>query len=406
MTKKICIVGGGASGLYCAMQLKLLNPSLDVTVVEKNPRVGKKLLATGNGKCNFTNSNQTPDAYKSEAPDKVNRILKAHTAEDICTAFKHIGIESTNKGELIYPKSMQASAVLDALRFKLAHLGVTIETDFEVKSIRTEGTCFKIIGTTQKSADAVVIACGSNASGGSASGIKLLRSFGHMTAPLYPALVPVVCDTTNTKIAKGMRAQCKVTLYKNNKIVASETGEVLFTDYGISGICIMQLSGYISKSIALNEKATFHFEIDFMPELNTDTLLEHLKERRNTIGYMQTGEFLSGFLNKKISQSVIKASAGIELNAPACSLTDEQLIGLTSTLKRFTLKINGVLDAAHAQVCGGGALLDDFTDSLESKKQKNLYACGEVLDVVGDCGGYNLTWAWASACAVAKSMKC
>ncbi len=402
---KVCIIGGGASGLYCALHIKKLSPAIDVTILEKQPRVGKKLLATGNGKCNFTNRNQTEAFYTSEASEKAFSIIQRHNAKEIMHTFAEIGVESTTVGTLVYPRSLQAASVLDALRFKAEALGVNIKTDCMVKSIKKDGESFKISADETLTADAVIVASGSAASGGSGVGIKLLRSFGHTAAPAYPALVPVTCDTSYTKLAKGMRAQCNVQLCKNGARVASEDGEILFTEYGISGICILQLSRHISKSKAENEKASFHFEIDFAPEISETALLAFYKNRRQSLGYLQTSEFLGGYLNKKIGQAVLKYCGITDFNAPASNLTDAQLTNLAKTTKCFKLEISGVLDATHAQACGGGVHLSEFTEHLESTKTKNLFACGEVLDVLGDCGGYNLTWAWASAYAVATGIK-
>lgn len=404
MAKKVCILGGGASGLYCAMHIKLMHPDTEVTVLERGARVGKKLLATGNGKCNFTNSNQTRDCYSGENTDVAFAIMQKHTPRDIMHAFAEIGVESIEKNDLVYPRSQQAASVLDALRFKLEALGVNIRTDFEVKTIKKQGDMFIPSGTAQEECDALVIASGTAASGGSASGIKLLRSFGHTAATVYPALTPVMCDTSYTKLAKGMRAQCNVHLCKNGTPIASENGEVLFTDYGISGICILQLSRHISKAKAENEKASFQFEIDFAPETSEADLLAYYKNRRQKLGYIQTSEFLGGYLNKKVGQAILKSCGLTDFNAPTDNLTDAQLTTLVQATKCFKLEINGVLDASHAQACGGGIRLNEFSDNLESKKSKNLFACGEVLDVLGDCGGYNLTWAWASAYAVAKGI--
>ena len=405
MANKVCILGGGASGLYCAMHMKLLHPDTEVTVLERSARVGKKLLATGNGKCNFTNLKQSKDCYSGANTDAAFAIMQTHTPKDIMHNFAEIGVESTEKNGLVYPRSLQAASVLDALRFKLESLGVHIRTDFEVKTIKKQGDMFLLSGTAQEKCDALVIASGTSASGGSASGIKLLRSFGHTAATVYPALTPVQCDTSYTKLAKGMRAQCSVQLCKNGAPIAIESGEVLFTDYGISGICIMQLSRYISKAKAENEKASFHFEIDFAPETSEADLLTFYKNRRQNLGYIQTSEFLGGYLNKKISQAVLKFCGITDFNAPAGNLTDIQLTNLTKATKCFKLEISGVLDASHAQACGGGIRLSEFTEHLESTRTKYLFACGEVLDVLGDCGGYNLTWAWASGYAVARGIK-
>ncbi len=404
MSKRICILGGGASGLYCAMHIKLMQPDAEVTVLERNVRVGKKILATGNGKCNFTNLNQKQSCYSSENPDAAFALVRAHTPEDIMYTFAEIGVECIERNGLVYPRSQQAASVLDALRFKLEALGVNLRTDFEVKAIKKQDDSFVLSGTAQENYDAVVVASGTAASGGSASGLKLLRSFGHTAATVYPALTPVVCDTSYTKLAKGMRAQCSVQLCKNSAPIASESGEVLFTEYGISGICILQLSRHISKAKAENEKASFHFEIDFAPEINVADLLAFYKNRRQMLGYLQTSEFLGGYLNKKIGQAILKSCGIIDFNAPASLLTDVQLNVLANATKHFKLEISGVLDTSHAQACGGGIRLTEFTEHLESKKVKNLFACGEVLDVLGDCGGYNLTWAWASGYAVARGI--
>ncbi len=402
---RVCIIGGGASGLYCAMHIKLLNPALDVTILEKHPRVGKKLLATGNGKCNFTNTNQNRSRYTSETPEMAGKILDMHPTDAILDTFESIGIPATIKDTLVYPRSMQAASVLDMLRYKNEALGVHTLTDFEVKTIKKQGNVFKINGETE--ADVLVIASGSSASGGSASGLKLLRSFGHSVSPVYPALVPVVCDTTNTKLAKGMRAHCKVALYKNNTEIANQVGEILFTEYGVSGICILQLSRHIAQSRALGEKAIFFFRIDFAPKTDADALQAQLAKRRDTLGYLPIGEFLGGFINKKIGQAVLKQCGISNFNVLSENLSDKNIQVCTETIKQFDIRISDTLDASHAQVCGGGIRLSEFTENLESLNHENLYACGEVLDIVGDCGGYNLTWAWASAYAAAyKIGKC
>ncbi len=404
MSKHICIIGGGASGLYCAITLKRLNPSLVVDLIEKNARVGKKLLATGNGKCNFTNLKQTEENYTSDAPDFVFKVIAAHPPKDIIKTFEDLGIHSIEKDGLVYPRSAQATTVVDALRFSAEECGVRVLTQAEVKNIQFRNSCFTVNTHESCHADCVVIATGSAASGGSAAGMKLLRSFGHTVYPTYPALTGLICDTYYTRIAKGMRAQCRATLTKNGKVVACEDGEVLFTEYGLSGICIMQLSRHVAKSKADKANDYFFVNLDLAPDTDIQQLSALYTTRRATIPKRSVGEFLSGFLNKQIGQAVLR-SAGIDnLERPIAELTSDEIELLAKSTKQFAISVTDTRDLSQAQACGGGAILSEFTPHLQSKLQNGLYACGEVLNVLGDCGGYNLTWAFSSAYAVAKDI--
>lgn len=404
MSKRICIIGGGASGLYCAVTLKRLCPELAVTIIEKNTRVGKKLLATGNGKCNFTNYKQAEYNYASDAPDNVFKIIASHPPKAIVDTFERLGIRAIEKEGLVYPRSAQASTVVDALRFSAEELGVRTLTETEVKNIKYKNGCFCIDTSENICADAVIIATGSSASGGSASGLKFLRSFGHSIKPTYPALTGLICDTYNIRMAKGMRAQCTAALTKNGKQIAKEDGEVLFTEYGLSGICIMQLSRHVAKAKADKEDVSFFVNLDLAPETDIKNLTKLYLSRRSTLAKRNIGEFLSGYLNKQIGFCVLRTAGIYNTDKPICTLTDTEIETIAKCTKQFAVAVTGTRDESQAQACGGGAPLCEFSFGLQSKLQDGLYACGEVLDVLGDCGGYNLTWAFASAYSVAKDI--
>lgn len=403
MSKKIAIMGAGASGLMCAITaLKKLNESgknAEVVLFEKNARAGKKLLMTGNGKCNFTNTDQNASAYHSNDIKLAEKVLSRLGADEIIDFFENLGICSyAANGTCVYPRSMQAASVLDALRFEAERLGTKIISDFDVKSIQKIGKQYEISNGRDKFfADAVIIASGSGATCGSDDGIKFLKSFGHKIYPLYPALTALKCDTEYIKTAQGMRAKAAATLRVDGKEMRKEDGEVLFCDYGISGIAVMQLSGIVSRLFNEGKKHDIRLSLDLASEFSFDDLCDFLKKRAKTLSNYTLENFLGGFLNKRVALMVTKAAQIGSLAGSVSSLKVADIKKLTHTIKNFEAEVSGVKGAPNAQVMGGGASLGDFdADTLMSKHAKGLFACGEVLDVYGDCGGYNLTWAWAS----------
>ena len=411
MSKTIAIIGAGASALMCAItalrSLRKNGCGTDVVLFEKNSRAGKKLLMTGNGKCNFTNTNQNIAYYHSNSIKKAEKILSHFGADEIIRFFEEIGIcFVTANGSCVYPRSMQASSVLDALRFEAERLGAKTVCDFDVKSIKKSGSKYEISnGNEKKLADAVVIASGSEATCGTNAGCSLLKSFDHKVYPSYPALTALKCDTEYIKTAQGMRAKAAATLTIDNEVIRTEIGEVLFCDYGISGIAVMQLSGIVSKLFDSGKKHDIKIYLDLAAEYSADELYSLLKERSGKLSHYTLENFLGGFLNKRVSMTVIKAAQIASLANPVCNLSDGDIKKLVHSLKAFECKVTGVKGAQNAQVMGGGASLDDFDEkNLMSKHSPLLFACGEVLDVYGDCGGYNLTWAWASGYTVGKNI--
>lgn len=411
MSKTIAIIGGGASGMMCAINAKhrLLETGKNarVILIEKNARAGKKLLSTGNGKCNLTNTNEDINAYHSHDIDAVCSVLKCFDVSSITDFFNKLSLTTTvANATCVYPRSMQASSVLDALRFEIQRLGIEILCEHEIKKITKKDDLYTIhSGASEITADAVVIASGSSASGGSDIGLKLLKSFGHKIYSTYPALCAVVCEGEITKMAKGMRAYAGISLLSDGKCIRKEMGEVLFCDYGLSGIAVMQLSGYISEIFNESKKCCLTLSVDLASEYDESALLCELKNRRDNLSYLTLENLLCGFLNKRIAMAAIKYANVASLSENISSLTDEQLKKIAHTLKHFDLKVVGTKGAQDAQVMGGGASLLDFNiNTLESKKSSGLFACGEVLDVYGDCGGYNLTWAWASGAVCGKNV--
>ncbi len=403
MSQTIAIVGAGASALMCAVttlkKLVKCGKTAEVILLEKNARAGKKLLMTGNGKCNFTNTDQNITAYHSNHINHAEKILSRFDADEIIDFFENLGICSvTANGTCVYPRSMQAAGVLDALRFEAERLGAKIVGDFDVKSIKKAGNQYEISNGRDKIfADIAVIASGSSATCGSDDGCKILKDFGHKIHPLYPALTALKCDATYIKTAQGMRAKASAMLYVDGQMVRKEDGEVLFCDYGISGIAVMQLSGIVSKLFADGKKHDIRLKLDLASEYSFDELYDFLEKRAESLSHYTLENFLGGFLNKRVAMMVIKMAQIGSLANEVSTLKVTDIKKLAHTIKGFEVAVLGVKGAPNAQVMGGGASLDDFdTDTLMSKHSKGLFACGEVLDVYGDCGGYNLTWAWAS----------
>ena len=384
----IAVIGGGASGLIAAISAK--NENTDVTIYEKEKRVGRKILATGNGRCNMTNTTASYNDYHSLDIKFIYPTIERFWVDQTLDFFENIGIlwKEEDEGK-VYPYSDTASAVLDVLRQKLEKSGVITECEFGVKKIKKQNNQFIIEDKNgnRKRADRVIIATGGMAGaqlGSDGSGYKILEGFGHKITKLYPSLVQIRTQTDTVKKLKGIKVNAKVSVGDKEK-----TGEVLFTDYGISGPPVFWLSSYIEgeKEIAL----------DIMPEYSYTDISDMITKRVNTLGDIPLEDFFVGMLNKRVSQALLKHIGVEPLSRLASSLSRKEIQAISSIIKNFKLQIKGTSTWNNAQVTKGGADVSQFNaDTMESKLVKGLYCCGEVLDVDGDCGGYNLQWAWSS----------
>lgn len=393
------IVGGGASGLAAAVFCARRIGGERVILLEKAPRVGKKLLATGNGTCNITNRRADTSHYHGADASFTAPVLQAFSPEACLDFFESIGVVCTSReAGREYPLCEQAAAVLDCLRLELQALGVTERCDTAVTAIRYENGGFSVVTDNETLyAKHVVLATGGAAApalGGSAEGYALATSLGHKKTPLFPSIVQVKTDTTFIKAMKGLRTDATVSFVLDGKPLCHHTGELLFTEYGISGPAVMQISRAVG-DWERRKIGKMQAVMDLVPSISETALVEHLKARP-----ARTAEdFLTGVLHKRIGQTMCRA-AGFSLNEV---VTDHRR--LAHMMKQFTVDVIGTQGFGGAQVTAGGIDtkgVDPVT--LQSRLIPHLYLIGELLDVDGDCGGYNLHWAWASAYAVAEAV--
>ncbi len=391
----LIIVGGCSAGLVAAINAKRLNGNLKIAVLEKLPRIGKKLLATGNGKCNITNETALSHDYVGK--DFSAFALEKYNPSAIIEFFSSLGLlcyaDSCGR---VYPESNTASSVVDALRFELERLKIDVYCDTQVADIN-KNNGFSINGEFQ--CKKLIIAAGgksSPAQGSDGSGYALAKKLGHSVTKLYPALVPLCASPEITKPMKGVRARNVVLTLKGDKKIAQTSGEILFTDYGISGIAAMELAAHAQKYIDNVKHNPFTY-IDFLPDMTFDELVEYLKNLNKIKGFCQIDNLLTGFLPKALGIAICKASKLYKPDKTISELSERDLRAIAQKIKSFPLEITGTRGFANAQVTSGGIKNNEIDEkTMQSKICKGLYFAGEIIDVDGGCGGFNLQWAWAS----------
>lgn len=393
MKQQIIIIGAGASGL--AAGISAAREGASVTIMEHTARPGKKLLSTGNGKCNITNLQFPKDAYRGNQPDFVFPALHTVTVSQTMDFFRELGIVLTERNGYVYPNSGQASTVLEAMLFELEHLGVRIMTECPVKEIKKDLTVITDHGKHR--GDRIILAAGSMAApktGSDGSGYSLASKLGHHIIEPLPALVQLRCKEKWYKQAAGVRTDALVTLKIDGKAAASDRGELQITDYGISGIPVFQISRYAAR--ALNEGRKAEAQLDFLPELSLTELEKLLLTRHRQFGYRPAEEFLHGVLNSKLAKILLK-EAGIGRESWVKEITEKEIKNLVHCIKELKTIIVSTNTFDQAQVCSGGVDTREVDPvTMESKLIRGLYFSGEILDVDGICGGYNLQWAWSS----------
>lgn len=394
----ICVVGGGASGMIAA--IAAARNGANVYILEKNDRIGKKILVTGNGKCNLTNLDFSVDKYNCTDKKKLAEYFNQFDPRSTISFFGECGLLLKNKSGYIYPSCEQASVVLDVLRHMLDVFGVTVYTESGVTKVEHQKSQFKITAGKDYYADKVILACGSYAglSGkekrqSGLYGYDIAKQFGHKLIKVLPSLVQLECEEDFFPAIAGVRTEAKITIYNSENALAREEGELQLTNYGISGIPVFQLSGMVARRLDYGEK--LYAVIDFMPELDEEAFAEFIKARIQSFKGETVDSFFLGMLNKKLCSLIIKLG---DLK-PGMHVTEEifEKIFLASVMmKQFIVTIKNTKEMENAQVCTGGVSLDEVDNHLESKLVDGLYMCGEMLDVDGKCGGYNLQWAWTS----------
>ncbi len=393
---KTAIIGGGASGLVAA--IAAASNGNDVTIFEKNDRVGRKILSTGNGRCNMTNINADIANYHGKNPQFVTGAIKRFWVKETLDFFNGLGLwYKVEEGGKVYPYSDQASAVLDVLRMKTEELGVELKTGCEVKSVakNKNGFTVKTYGGERFAADAVVVTTGGRAApnlGSNGSGYDILKSFGHKITPVRPSLVQIKTETDIVKKLKGIKIQGALTIGD-----VTERGEILFTEYGLSGPPVFSASSRFD--------GQEYIYLDITPEYSMEQLALMLTERVNRAPKAALESFFVGVLNKRVGQALLKF-LGIEpLSRYALTLTGRDIEKIARTMKKWPFKTEGTMSWNNAQTTKGGADTSEFNpDTMESRLVKGLYAAGEVLDIDGDCGGYNLQWAWSSGYIAGSSI--
>lgn len=397
--KKIAIIGGGAAGLTAAIVAAKNNA--EVTIYERLDRVGKKILATGNGRCNLSNINTQIINYHGKESNYIEKIFEFFGVQKTLSFFDDIGIYPYIDEEgKVYPYSLQASSVLDALRYEANRLGVKEFTNFKIMDLIKNKETFVMIDADGKKhiTDAVIVCCGGKASsqlGSDGSGYKLFEKFGHKLIEPFPALVQLKLNADNLKRIKGVKIQGNIKALQNSKLIRQDSGEILFTDYGVSGPPVLQISRMTLENLNRNKKV--FIQIDMFPEFERNQLYELLTNRFNKMKYKNIEESFNGLINKRLIPVILKEAEIMDTKIKCTKLNRKQVYKIIEVLKNWTFEVIGYYSWQQAQVTAGGIETKDFDrNTLESKKVKNLYAAGEVLDIDGDCGGFNLQWAWSS----------
>lgn len=388
---RIAVVGGGASGLMAAIHA--VNKNTSVTIFERNDRVGKKILSTGNGKCNLGNTRISTDDFYGTDSKFINQVLKEFPIQKVITTFEKMGLFLREKDGYLYPYSEQASAVLDVLRYQIKDLGVQVIANAQILEIKRKGSGFELHSETEIfQFDKVILSTGGKSApktGSDGNGYILASDMGHELIDTVPALVQLRCKEPYFKRIAGVRAKGRVTFEEYR-----EEGEIQFTDYGISGIPVFQLSRNVA--YALKQQREVQLYLDVLQEHCREYLNGFLGDRYETLKERTVEQFFAGILNKKLMSLFIKL-CGIEEQDKVGKYSLKQLNMVLHLAKRFPITVIGTNSYEQAQVTAGGVDTSQVdARTMESKLVPGFYFAGELLDVDGKCGGYNLYFAWAT----------
>lgn len=395
--KKVAILGGGASGVVCGAEIAKENKGVQVTIFERLPKLCKKILVTGNGRCNFTNTDLSPSHFYGDY-DFLKAILTSVYA-DTENYFRSIGVMPYFEDGRVYPRSQQSNSIRDALLSQLNKDNVCIKTDFEISDISKNKNGYCCNG---EFFDAVVVCGGGTASsvhGSNGSCYGLLKELNHTVTPVYPALCGLVAKEKFINSIKGVRVECKAELYSDNTLLGKERGEVQFANESVSGIPVMNLS-----HLCKNNK-NLSLRLDICHDVDRKELEEHFYLLKGSSPETTVECALSGICNGKLGYVIIK-NAGIGQGATLGNLKQRDIDNIIAELKCFTVKIDRTKDFKDAQITCGGLSTTEFNPkTMMSKINQGLFACGEVLDIHGDCGGYNLHLAFTTGRIAAYGIK-
>ena len=389
----IGIIGAGASGMAAALAASE-NPGVQVVLMERQARVGKKLSATGNGRCNLTNLHAMEGGFHGDAPEFADFALSRFGVEQTLGWFRQLGLYTVaEESGRVYPYSDQANSVVDVLRFALQRPNIRLLTGFEVLKVKKVDNQFRVEAAEETVfCDKLIIACGGLAGtklGGSMSGYKLLRGFGHKCTKLRPTLVQLRSDWSGCAALKGVRANCHAAIYRDGQLHSESTGEIQFTEHGLSGPVMFEIS-----RDACQGGGNWVCKLDLLPQMDLEELRVELTRRRVTSWTAE--ELFTGILHNRLGR-VVSQSVGIKPVWKIEDLNDQEILDACRAAKTLEVSLTEPMGMDAAQVTAGGIVTAEFSaQTMESSLVSGLYACGEVLDIDGDCGGYNLQWAWSS----------
>jgi len=405
MLYDVLIVGGGAAGLCAAIRIKQKNSKLSVAIAEKLSRVGKKLITTGNGRCNITNRNISIDRYHGENKEFASYALEKYSVDFTESFFADLGVVFTLEDDgKAYPYSLQASSVVDALRFGAERFGVEIINDCTVTDYGFKNGVYNVSAGENTFKCRNLIIAGGLLSGGEKLGcdgslLRLMKAKGYSAVKTTPAIVQLKTAPDLVRSLKGMKVNAKVQLLCNGRLLREDSGEVLFCDYGLSGPPIMQLSRETARG-----NGKYVICLDIMPEYSFNSLCDMISTRKKLLSDMNIEEFFTGMLNKRVGQAILK-QCGYKLTDSVKVIDAEGIKKAVSLIKKWQFEITGNTGFINSQVTAGGLSTNSFdSKTMMSKKEKGLFAIGEILDIDGDCGGFNLQWCWSSAFCAAEEI--
>lgn len=408
----VAVIGAGASGMAAAIFAQRIlsgnsGKSCRVTVFERNDRVGKKLLMTGNGRCNLTNLDTEMYHFHGNDVRFAKGALLRYPPSRVISFFDELGVICTvEESQKVYPMSLHAASVLDALRLSMDELGIQVRTAAHVVDIARDGNRF-VLSLSDKSvckAVSIIVAAGgmcAPSTGSDGNGYKLLSGFSHRLYAPVPSIVQLKTDTKFCKALSGNKIVGSAALYVGGRKIREEDGEILFTDYGLSGPPILQLSGYVSRALAAKASGSIgeqiNISLDFLPGYSLDEVRSMMYMRQSSFPDRKLEEYLTGLFQKRLALGLLRDATDKPMSAFVSSLSAKEIERLSCACKALKIQVTGTMPFANAQTTAGGMDTSDFDPStLASLKCPGLFACGEILDIDGDCGGFNLQWAWSS----------